>query len=186
MTDQPPLPAVMTLPTLPLPQLPPMDSTADAPHASFPHVLEPAPPPHATKTPSPPTTHRREHRLLCSATASSISTLSPSVQHPQLSSTPQEAPNKRAQPEQHDYHLSPSPKKPAPNFNITPSDNDSIFSSDDVGAWEKEEDKMMVIISEQNRKEREEAEKENTTWLRKKDVKPTCLKHLRFHLHAIV
>ena len=120
MMDPPPLPAVTKLPTLPLPQLPPMDSTADAPHASFPQVLGPVPPPHAMQTPSLPTAHRHEHHLLCSATASSISTLSPSVQHRQLSSTSQEAPNNRVQPEEQDYTCRPHPRSLHPTSTLLP------------------------------------------------------------------
>jgi hypothetical protein len=98
-----------------------------------------------------------EQRILHSAAASSVSTLTTSIRSNNAPASSQETPKKRGD---INYHWSPSPKKPAPNFEVTPSDDNSAFSGDNPDSWEKEEEMMMALISEQNRKEREEAENE--------------------------
>lgn len=140
MTDQPPSSDDHALPPLFIPLLPPMEGVSDVPPAPFPIVAETVLSPQALKTPPQPTTHDVSQRLLFSAGASSISTLTGSLRPHQSPTTSPEAPNKRTQPDDHEFHYSPSPKKPAPNFTTTPSDNNSVFSSDDVKGWEKEED----------------------------------------------
>ncbi len=46
-------------------------------------------------------------------------------------------------------------KNPLPNFDLRPSDDDSVLSGDESDGWEAEEDKMLNIFSEQTRKEDE-------------------------------
>ena len=48
---------------------------------------------------------------------------------------------------------SPSPKKSFPQFSRPHSDDNSLMSGDDSNGWEKEEDRVISLITDLNRKE---------------------------------
>ena len=73
---------------LPLPQLPPMDSTFDVLQEVTPTVPEPVAPPQAPQTMPPVITHDVEQSHINSATASLISMLTASVRPYQAPSAP--------------------------------------------------------------------------------------------------
>ena len=93
-----------------------------------------------------------------SVAASSISTLTASVHSSQSAHNSLHLPNKRAEHNAAIYYQSPSPKKAAPNFDITPSDDNSLFSSDDEDGWAQEEEKIMARVALQLAQEEQDAE----------------------------
>ena len=83
------------------------------------------------------------------STTSSLTTGTPSVDKEDGQNTSNRKCPAKSQPDQ-----SPSPaKNPLPNFDMRPSDDDSVLSGDDSDGWEVEEDKVVSLFAEQTRKE---------------------------------
>ena len=101
--------------------------------------------------------HSQNRTVAGSAAASSVSTLTASTSRPLVDTTAEETPQKRAR---LDYFESPSPKKAVPDFEHKPSDDYSVLSGDDSQGWLLEEERMAAVVTEQNREESAEADKE--------------------------
>ena len=80
------------------------------------------------------------------STTSSLTARTPAVN--------EEDSSNRKRPAESQPGESPSPaKNPLPNFDMRPSDDDSILSGDDSDGWEVEEDKVVSFFADQMRKE---------------------------------
>jgi hypothetical protein len=106
------------------------------------------------QTPPPPPAHVAQN----SAAPSTVSTLTTSIRCHEPTPTTNETPTKRPAVDDTVYHFSPSQKKPAPDFNVTPSNDSSVISGNDKAGWTKEEAKVMEIVRKQNVDEEKEAE----------------------------
>lgn len=108
MADKPPLRPPAAAPAPPVPALPSWQSTPISTQEAFPVVLIAENPPQVMQTPPPPTTHA----VINSAAPSTASTLTASIRRPASTATNPQTPNKRPQPDDLNYHQSPSPTIP--------------------------------------------------------------------------
>ena len=97
---------------------------------------------------SPPQRHINvaTSRTPNSANMLTTSTLTPSIRGPPSTETPAKRPRNDAPPE----YSSPSPNKHAPDFDVLPSSNNSLHSSDDPNDWEAEELRVEQAIEKDN------------------------------------